>query len=172
MQINGCPLESIAKVTALKIGLLLRDLAPSGAPKLKCSRKISLLGLALICILLFGCFCSVSANVAHGNGGDFELMNKQRREAGKSKLDELMTEYTGKMDDTTYLAYTTFFTHSKHLLLREKRIMAAKNGRHYLQIIKDFTGCCSSAGGFCSKTTLGVRETKHLTGKPKEDYFK
>ena len=177
MPTNGCPVESIAKVTAMKIALLSPDLVPSGAPKLKCSpvnkmanNEVS--GLALTCILLFGCFASISAKVAHDKGGDFELMNKQRIEAGKSKLDELMTkakssdcwkkavegiekrcknlgdteqsylaidftnchqsksgrkiyfcsretqsieECTGKMDDTTYLAYTTFFTHTANI---------------------------------------------------------
>ena len=67
------PGESIAKVTALKIALLSRDLVPSGAPKLKCSGT----GLALICILLFGCFASVSGKVAHDKGGEFELMSNR-----------------------------------------------------------------------------------------------
>ena len=83
MPTNRCPVESIAKVTALNIALLSRDLVPSGAAILKCSRIRTCTYMHHS--LLFGVFASVSAKVAHDKGGVFEVMNKQRIEAGKSK---------------------------------------------------------------------------------------
>ena len=113
-----------------------------------------------------------SAEVVHLKGNDFELIDKQKIEAGKAKLDEFrmkaeksdcwkkavqgietrcknlgdveqsylaidftnchlsksgrktypclrekqsIEKCTGKMDDTTYLAYTTFFTHTANI---------------------------------------------------------
>lgn len=128
-------------------------------------RKV--LGLALVCILLCASFA-----FDHEKGDGFELINKERIQAGKSKLEEFtnnarrsdcwkkavegtekrcknlgdveqsylaidftnchllksgrkiyscsreiqsIEECTGKMDDTTYLTYTTFFTHTANI---------------------------------------------------------
>ena len=128
-------------------------------------------GLALTCIFLWSSSAFDSAN-NHLKGDGFELIDKDRIQAGKSKLEEFTTnarrsdcwkkavegiekrcrnlgdveqsylavdftnchlsksgrkiyscsretqsieECTGKMDDTTYLAYTTFFTHTANI---------------------------------------------------------
>jgi len=131
-----------------------------------------ILGLVLTCKILTAGFAFDSPKVDRERKNGFELINKERIEAGKSKLEEFMTnakrsdcwkkavegiekrcknlgdieqsylaidftnchlsksgrriyacsretqsieECTGKMDDTTYLAYTTFFTHTANI---------------------------------------------------------
>ena len=138
---NGCPVEIIAKVRALKIALLPRDFPVERQnSNVVVNNEVS--GIALTCILLFGCFASVSAKVAHDKGGDFELTNKQRIEAGKSKVDELMTK--AKRSDCWKKAVEGIEKRCKNL---------GDTEQSYLAI--DFTNCHQSKSGrkiyFCSR---------------------